>query len=99
MTDTTFAEVVTQAQKQAISSLKQAQELSIRTAESALGLIPDDGVIGPVSVPPVTDVVEASFAFAGQVLDQQKAFAVRMTELAVDSGARLAAAARAGSDA
>jgi hypothetical protein len=74
---TTFADLSAEAQRQTLSSLKQAHELSIRAAELASGLVPRD--TGTRSV--AKETVEGAFAFAGQVLQQQKAYALRMTEI------------------
>jgi hypothetical protein len=76
---TTFADLAAEAQRQTLSTLKQAQDLSLRGAELAVGLLPRD--TGTRSVPAPKDAVEGAFAFAGQVLQQQKAYALRMTEI------------------
>ena len=80
---TTFADLAAEAQRQTLSALKQAQELSLRGAELAVGLAPRD--TGTRSV--AKDSVEGAFTFAGQVLQQQKAYALRMTEI-VTGGAQ-----------
>jgi hypothetical protein len=74
---TTFAELAVEAQRQTLTALKQAQDLSLRGAELAVGLR-DPATLG-VAIP--RDAVEGAFAFAGQVLQQQKAYALRMTEM------------------
>lgn len=92
MTSTSFADLAGHAQTQALASLKQAQDLSIRGTEIALGLIPDPGSLGvDGKVPTPQEVMEASFTFAGQVLQQQKAYALRMTELVSDGFGKRAA--------
>jgi hypothetical protein len=78
---TTFAELATEAQRQTLSALKQAHDLSIRGAELAAGL----RETGTRSVPNAKEAVEGAFAFAGQVLQQQKAYAVRMTEIVTEN--------------
>ena len=70
---TTFADLAIDAQRQTLTALKQAQDLSLRGAELALGLVPRD--TGP------KDAVEGAFGFAGQLLQQQKAYALRLTEI------------------
>lgn len=78
MTDaTTFADLATEAQRQTLSTLKQVQDLSLRGAELAVGLVPG----AEPKIPATKDAVEGAFAFAGQVLQQQKAYALRMTEI------------------
>lgn len=79
---TTFAELAAEAQRQTLSALKQAQDLSLRGAELAVGLAPGD--TGTRSV--AKDAVEGAFAFAGQILQQQKAYALRMTEIVTGAG-------------
>jgi hypothetical protein len=74
---TTFAELATEAQRQTLATLKHAHDLSLRGAELAMGLRDT----GTPSVPNARDTVEGAFAFAGQVLQQQKAYALRMTEI------------------
>lgn len=85
---TTFAELAAEAQRQTLSSLKQAHELSIRGAELATGLRDT----GTRSVPTAKETVEGAFAFASGVLQQQKAYALRMTEIV--TGAAQPAAAK-----
>jgi hypothetical protein len=74
---TNFAELTAEAQRQTLATLKQAQDLSLRGAELAVGL----HETGTRSVPSAKDAVEGAFAFAGQLLQQQKAYALRMTEI------------------
>lgn len=74
-------QLVTQAQKQAIASLKQAQDLSIKATEVAVGLIPGNGTFSKNDLPKPTEVVESSFGFAGQVLEAQKGYAMRLAEI------------------
>jgi hypothetical protein len=74
---TTFAELAAEAQRQTLTALKQAQDLSLRGAELAVGLDPRE--TWTRSVP--KEAVEGAFAFAGQLLQQQKAYALRMTEI------------------
>ena len=75
---TTFAELAAEAQRQTLTALKQAQDLSLRGAELAVGLHPR--YASKFHAVP-KDAVEGAFAFAGQLLQQQKAYALRMTEI------------------
>jgi len=88
MTQTTYFALAAEAQKQALSALKQAQDLSFQAAETAIGLgsRPASELVG--ELPKATDVVEGAFGFAAQVLQQQKAYALRMTELMTDAASR-----------
>lgn len=74
---TNFAELAAEAQRQTLASLKQAQDLSLRGAELTVGLVPRDSATQSVA----KDAVENAFAFAGQLLQQQQAYALRMTEI------------------
>jgi len=71
---------VAEAQKQSLAALAQANEAMLKIAESAGSSFP---VEAPSSWtgPLVKDVVSSSYDFAGKVLAEQKAFAVRMTEI------------------
>jgi hypothetical protein len=71
---TTFAELAADAQRQWLTGLKQAQELSLRSAELTLRVPASPGVN-------VTEAIEGAFGFASAVLQQQKAYALRMTEI------------------
>jgi hypothetical protein len=83
---TTFADLSAEAQRVTLTSLKQAHELSIRGAELATGFVPE------AKLPTAKETVEGAFAFASGVLQQQKAYALRMTEIL--TGAAPAAAAK-----
>jgi hypothetical protein len=78
---TTFADLAAEAQRQTLTALKQSQDLSLRGAELAVGLVPE------AKLPTPKDAVEGAFGFAGQVLQQQKAYALRMTEILTGAAA------------
>jgi hypothetical protein len=86
---TDFTDNVACAQEQAISSLRQAQDLTLEAAKAAMRVVP--AAAGPwlAAAPTAKEAVDA-FDFAGQVLEQQKAFALRATEL-LAQGARTSA--------
>jgi hypothetical protein len=86
MTATTYVELAAEAQKQALSALKQAQDLSLQAAEIAIGLTPRQPAETLGKLPAPADLVEGAFSFAGQVLQQQKTYALRMTELLTQAG-------------
>ena len=77
-----FTDFIAEAQKQAISSLRQANEFSLSAAEAAVGLVPDDPAL-PFQgrLPRPTEIVEASFEFAGQILALEKEYALRLAEV------------------
>ena len=81
MAATTFVELTAEAQKQVLLAFKHAQDLSLQGAELSVGLIrePRADVVG--KLPTATEIVEGAFGFAGQVLQQQKTYALQMTEL------------------
>jgi hypothetical protein len=78
---TTFADLAAEAQRQTLTALKQSQDLSLRGAELAVGLVPE------AKLPAPKETVEGAFAFAGQVLQQQKAYALRMIEILTGAAA------------
>jgi len=80
---TTFADLAAEAQRQTLTALAQAHDLSLRGAELAVGLVPRD--TGTRSAP--EDVVEGVFGFAGQLLQLHNAYALRMTEILTGAGA------------
>jgi hypothetical protein len=88
-----FADLIAQAQKQALAALKQAQDVSIQATEAAVGLLPEDSSLGlQGTLPAPKQVVEQSFDFAGEILELQKAYALRLTEVLGASATRLAEA-------
>jgi hypothetical protein len=78
---TTYADLAAEAQRETLAALERAHELSLRGAELAAGLRDT----GTRSVPTAQEAVEGAFAFAGQVLKQQHAYATRMTEIVAAS--------------
>ncbi len=82
MTSTEYSELIAQSQKQAISSLKQAQEFSARATEIAVGLVPGDPALGMADrLPTPKELIEAGFGFTGKVLDLQKDYALRIADI------------------
>ena len=75
-----ITKAVAEAQKRSLAALAQANEAMLKIAETAgnpFSLEAPSGWTGPL----VKDVVSSSYDFAGKVLAEQKAFAVRMTEI------------------
>ncbi len=93
MTATNFIELAAEAQKQALTALKNAQDLSLRATELSFGSVPSQGDVSEAfgTVPSPTEVIEGAFGFAGQVLQQQKAYALRITELMTEASEKIAA--------
>lgn len=67
-----LTDIVAEAQKQWISSLQSAQELTIRSFEVAAGFAP--------KAPAPTAVIEGTFNLASQVLALQKTYALAAVE-------------------
>jgi hypothetical protein len=91
-TPTDLRELVADAQKQAISSLKQAQDFSVRATQLAVGLLPAGHGAFDGRMPTSKDVVEATYGFAGQVLELHRSYALRLAD-AFDAAAGRAAEA------
>ena len=84
---TDVLELVREAQKQALATLEQFQQVSIRAAEAAAALTPTEPWPGfSNTLPKSTDLVEATFGFYGKVLESQKAFALRLADVATEAG-------------
>ena len=78
MATTELTKLVAEAQQQTLTALQQAQDLSIRATEAAVAAFP---TIDKTDAPTPKQMVEASFGFAGQVLESQKAYALRLTDV------------------
>ena len=80
---TDVLELVREAQKQTLATLEQFQQVSIRAAEAAATLVPSAPWPGFTNtLPKASEVVEATFGFYGKVLESQKAYAVRLVDVA-----------------
>ncbi len=83
-----FTEVVAESQKQALAGITQAHEGMLKLAELGMSSLPMATPF-PWTMPKPKDAVQASYDFAGKVLEEQKAFAVQLTEIVaarVDDG-------------
>ena len=90
-----FTAVAAESQKQALAGIAQAHEGMLRLAELSLSSLPTATPL-PWTTPKPTDVVRAGYDFAGKVLEEQKAFVLRLTEMAaaqVDGGRKTVAQA------
>jgi hypothetical protein len=84
-----YQDLVTEAQQQALASLKQAQDFWLRATEISVGLIPAEPTFGVAAkLPTAKETVAASFGFAGKVLDANKAYAVRLAEILDAAGSK-----------
>ena len=73
---TDYTALLASAEKAALTSLKQAQEVSLRATKVAVGLIPESGAVNGLPTP--REVVESSFTFANEILTAQKAYALEL---------------------
>jgi hypothetical protein len=69
-----FTTFVADAQKQALASIKETQDLSIRWLELVSGSLPK------ASAPAIKPSIEASFNVASQVLSLQKTYALAVAD-------------------
>ena len=90
-----FTAVAAEGQKQALAAITQAHESMLRLAELGMSSIPTVAA-SPALLPKPTDLVQAGYDFAGKILEEQKAFVLRLTEIAsarVDEGRKTVAQA------
>jgi hypothetical protein len=87
-TTTDFAALFAGAQKQAIASIKQAQDVSLKAARVAVGLVPGDGPALP-AFPAPRAIVESSFGFVGEVLNLQRAYALELADIVAEGAGKL----------
>ena len=72
--NTEFTTFVADAQKQALASIKETQDLSIRWLELVSGSLPK------AAAPAVKPSIEAAFNVASQVLSLQKTYALAIAD-------------------
>ena len=76
-------EMVREAQKQALTTLEQFQQVSLKAAEAAAAVVPAEPWPGfSNTFPKPTELVEATFGFYGKVLESQRAYAMRLADVA-----------------
>ena len=82
-TNRDLLEMVHEAQKQALATLEQFQQVSLKAAEAAAAFVPSEPWPGfSNTLPKSTDLVEATFGFYGKMLESQKAYALRLADVA-----------------
>ena len=86
-TTTDFTTIVANAQKQALTSIKRAQDASLEAARATVGLV--NGGSLPAFPSPRT-AVESTFAFYGEVLNLQRQYALELTDIVTDGFGKLA---------
>jgi len=77
-----FSAVIAESQKQALAAITQAHESMLTLARWGMGGSMPATAASAWSLPKATDVVQAGYDFAGKVLEEHKAFALRLTEIA-----------------
>ncbi len=90
-----FTAVTAEGQRQALAAITQAHESMLRLAELGLNSIPT-AMPSAASLPKPIDLVQASYAFVGKLLEEQKSFALKLTEIAsarIDEGRKTVAQA------
>ncbi len=85
---TDYNALLASAEKAAITSLKQAQDVSLRATKVAVGLIPDAGAA--TGFPTPREIVESSFTFANEILSAQKAYALELADIVAEGTGKLA---------
>jgi hypothetical protein len=79
---TGFVELSSEAVDQTLQALEQAQQWSLTVTKATVGMRGE--------VPRATAVVEWSFDTARKVLEQQRAYALRLTEILIPEAATAA---------
>jgi len=84
---TTYTELAEKFQGEFIDSLKQAQDLSLKTLRAFSTLVAEIPVpkFDASAMPAANDVMEQSFAFANQLLETRKEYALKLAELATET--------------
>ncbi len=78
---TEFATLAAEAQKQALASIKQAQDLSIKLTETAVAFVKDQPTKQLVeALPTPANAIDMAFDFAAHVLKLQKDYAIKLAE-------------------
>ncbi len=76
-----FASLIAEAQREAITSLRQAGDLAVRAAETVVGLSSLNGRVAlDAGVPWAMEAVESAFGFTSQLLDVQKTYALKLAD-------------------
>jgi hypothetical protein len=87
-TTTDFGALFAGAQKQAIASIKQAQDVSLEAARVAVGLVPASGPVVPAAFASPRAIVETSFGFAGELLASQHNYALQLADIVAEGAGR-----------
>ena len=80
-TTTDFTTIVANAQKQALTSIKRAQDASLEAARATVSLVSGGSL---PAFPSPRASVENTFAFCGEVLNLQRQYALELTDIVTD---------------
>jgi hypothetical protein len=83
----TYTELAERLQGEFLKSLKQAQELNLKTLSAVSELLAElpAPAVDRSALPTPTEAVEQGFAFANRVLEARKEFALKLAELATQT--------------
>ena len=85
-----YTEFFEKLQGEFLNSLKQAQDLNIKTLASMTNLVSSMPTIdtkdaAPATLPTPSELVERSFAFTNQMLETRKEYMTKLAELATEA--------------
>jgi hypothetical protein len=86
-TRTDFTTIVANAQKQALTSIKRAQDASLEAARATVSVVSGHSL---PAFPSPRPAVENTFAFYGEVLNLQQQYALELTDIVTDGLGKLA---------
>jgi len=86
----TYTQFFEKAQSEFVNSLKQAQELNLKTFATVTDLfaaVPtiDTKDAASTQLPTPTEIVERAFAFTNTLVETRKEYAVKLAELATEA--------------
>jgi hypothetical protein len=96
----TYADFFEKVQGEFLNSLKQAQELNIKTLASmtnlvsAIPAVDAKNAASTATLPTPSELVERSFAFTNQILETRKEYMTKLAELATEAQAQFVETAK-----
>jgi hypothetical protein len=94
----TYTEFLEKAQAEFLNSIKNAQELNIKSLAAMTDLfstVPSiDAKDATAQLPTATEVVERTFAFTNQLLETRKEYMIKLAELATEAQKQYAETAK-----
>jgi len=100
----TYADFLERVQNEFLTTVKQAQDLSLKTIAATTELMSSMPKVDPNApaqsiFPTPTEMVERGFAFTNQLLEARKEYALKLAELATDAQKQFAQTAQRVADA